>query len=93
MRVLFVAMPSSVHVARWINQVSDKGWDIHLFSSTGPIHPDLRNVTAYGVLAFRPKGLDPSAQLRGVWPLRRALGRLSPIFHRFAPWGLASIIR
>jgi Glycosyl transferase 4-like len=53
MRVLFVAMLSSVHVARWINQVSDKGWDIHLFSSTTePIHPNLRNVTVYGVSTF-----------------------------------------
>ena len=95
MRILFVAMPNSVHAARWINQISDRGWDIRLFSSTpAPIHPELRNITVYGVSASRPEGLDPSVRLRGVWPLRRGLGRLShPIFHRFVPWGLARIIR
>jgi glycosyltransferase involved in cell wall biosynthesis len=94
MRILFVAMPNSVHVARWINQISDNGWDIRLFSSTPErIHPDLRNITVYGVSASRPEGLDPSVRLRGVWPLRRGLRLSHPVFHRFAPWGLARIIR
>ena len=95
MRILFVAMSSSVHAVRWINQISDRGWDIHLFSSTPDlVHPDLRNVTVYGVSASRPEGLDSSVRLRGVWPLRRGLGILShSVFRRFAPWGLARIIR
>ncbi len=81
MRILFVAMPNSVHVARWINQISDRGWDLHLFPSidlfsSAPerIHPDLRNITVYGASVHRPEGLDPSVRLRGVWPLRRASG-------------------
>jgi hypothetical protein len=33
-RILFVAMPNSVHTARWINQLASQGYDIHLFPST-----------------------------------------------------------
>ena len=101
MRILFVAMPNSVHVARWINQISDRGWDLHLFASTPElVHPDFRNITIYGFSSFRPKGLDPSVRLRGVWPLRRgyslirhlALG-YPVVFQRFVPWRLAGVIR
>jgi hypothetical protein len=84
MRILFGAMSNSVHVARWINQISDKGWDIRLFSSTPErIHPDLRNITAYGVSASRPEGLDPSVRLRGVWQLRRGSGLVSYLALRY----------
>ncbi len=105
MRILFVAMSNSVHTARWINQISDRGWDIHLFpsidlfSSPEWIHPDLRNITVYGPSVHRrPEGLDPSVRLRGTWPLRRGSGLISHpvfhrLFHRFAPWRLARIIR
>ena len=27
MRILFVAIPNSVHVVRWINQVFSRGWN------------------------------------------------------------------
>jgi glycosyltransferase involved in cell wall biosynthesis len=45
MRILFVAMPHSVHTARWINQIVDQHHEIHLFPSmaTAP-HPLLKNV-------------------------------------------------
>ena len=33
MRILFVAMADSVHTARWISQIDDQGWDIHLYPS------------------------------------------------------------
>jgi glycosyltransferase involved in cell wall biosynthesis len=40
MRILFVAIPDSIHTARWINQISDQGWDIHLVPSTlAMLHP------------------------------------------------------
>ncbi len=92
-------MPSSVHTARWISQISDRGWDIHLFPSTPElIHPGLRNVTVYGVSASRPEGLDPSVRLRGVWPFRRGSGLIRYLALRyqvsqFSPWALAEIIR
>ncbi len=49
MRILFVAMADSVHTARWISQIADLGWDLHLFPSIdhGQLHHELRNVTAH----------------------------------------------
>jgi glycosyltransferase involved in cell wall biosynthesis len=94
LRILFVAMPNSVHAARWINQISDQGWDIHLFSSTpAPVHPDFRNITVYGISTVRPEGLDPSVRLRGLWPLRRGSALLNHAFARFHSRALARLIR
>jgi len=44
MRILFVAMPHSVHTARWISQIADQHHELHLFPSmeTAP-HPLLKN--------------------------------------------------
>lgn len=94
MRILFVAMPGSVHAARWINQVSDRGWDVRLFAATPePVHPDLKNITTYGFSAVRLEGLDPSVKVRGVWPFRRATGAVGLPAFRFAPRALAEVIR
>lgn len=47
-RILFVAMQMSSHTARWINQLSDHDFEIHLFPVNYlPIHPELRNVTVH----------------------------------------------
>lgn len=94
MRILFVAMPGSVHTARWMDQVSDLGWDARLFAATPePVHPGLRNVTAYGFSAVRPEGLDPGVRVRGIWPFRRAVGVVGLRAYRFAPHALARLIR
>lgn len=78
MRILFVGMPDSVHTARWINQVSDLGWDLHLFSaSPGIPNTELRNINVYNISFSRPPGLSSSARLRGLWPLRIGVERLS----------------
>jgi glycosyltransferase involved in cell wall biosynthesis len=47
MRILFVAMPFSIHTARWISQVNDKSWDINLTASMPfkPLHEDINNIT------------------------------------------------
>jgi len=49
MKILFVAMSESVHTARWISQVSNLGWEIHLFPSIdyGRINPSLENIHVY----------------------------------------------
>jgi len=46
MRILFVAMPFSIHTVRWISQLSDTGWDIHLFPSMKfqSLHAEMRGV-------------------------------------------------
>ncbi len=101
MRILFVAMPQSVHTARWINQVSEQGWDVHLFPAFDAVpHAELKNVTIYGVTSFRPAELNSHIRWRQLWPpLRRGTGRLSNLAARFHPqWAerstwLASVIR
>jgi len=30
--ILFVAMPGAVHTGRWIEQIIDSGWNVHIFS-------------------------------------------------------------
>ena len=45
MRILFVAETSSIHSARWINQVSDRNWDLHVAQGAFPftgINPEYR---------------------------------------------------
>lgn len=86
MRILFVAFPESIHVVRWINQLADQGWDIHLFPSftSGGLHPGFRNITFYGFGEFRPKDLDPTVRWRQLWP-RRGTSRLSILASRVQP--------
>lgn len=44
MRIVFVAIPNSIHTARWINQITDQGWEIHLVPSVPlPLHPYLKD--------------------------------------------------
>jgi glycosyltransferase involved in cell wall biosynthesis len=50
-RILFVAQAVSLHTARWINQLNDQGWDIHLFDMLGGFpNPELRGITEYSLL-------------------------------------------
>jgi glycosyltransferase involved in cell wall biosynthesis len=46
--ILFVALPYSVHTARWIAQLSDQGYELHLFPSlVTPVHSKLSNITVH----------------------------------------------
>jgi glycosyltransferase involved in cell wall biosynthesis len=82
-RILFVGMPDSVHVARWCNMLAGGGFDVHLFPVyEGPVHPAFRSLTVYSTQAPPPDAA--AATERGVrvvsfgrWrPPRTALGRL-----------------
>jgi glycosyltransferase involved in cell wall biosynthesis len=47
-RILFVGMQMSTHTARWINQLADEGWDLHLFPMDHqPVIPEMRGVTVH----------------------------------------------
>ena len=73
MRVLFVAMANSIHTVRWIDQLAETGWDLHLFSfNDDEPHPDLRGVTVHRLL--RKRG-GSGRQVGMVWPLRRGRDR------------------
>ncbi len=93
-----MARPVSIHAARWINQVADQGWDLHMFSAyEAPLHADFRNLTAYGLKRY-PVPKDSGIRQRALWPLPvagehvRMLGaRLSPRWSSRAAW-LARVV-
>jgi glycosyltransferase involved in cell wall biosynthesis len=85
--ILFVAMPDSVHSAGWIGQLSEEGWDIHLFPSLLAVpHPSLHHLTIHGLL--QEKHLLAVAKSKNAvfkqlgrlfhWVLRRILARWLP---------------
>ena len=100
MRILFVAMAESVHVARWISQIQDQGWDLHLFPSLdfGLVHPDLRNMTVYHSIYKPQKCLDGAIRIRGI-PSPSGMmatgGRaiLKRIFAYYRTWQLKYLIK
>ena len=54
MRILFVAQAVSIHTARWISQLREQGWDLHVFDMLGSLpHPELRGITEYSMLVPR----------------------------------------
>lgn len=56
MRILFIAIQASIHTSRWIEQIIDQGWDIHLAPTiSGGLQEGLRDkpLTYYG-----PKNLS-----------------------------------
>lgn len=100
MRILFVAMLASCHTVGWVNQLSDQGWDLHLFPVFDDVvHGGFRNVTVHDALGFRSPHADPSVRdADPLWPLsigarsaRRVAERLFPHWKERA-WRLARVI-
>ncbi len=84
LRILFVAMAESLHSARWLGQLTDQGWDLHLFPSRrfGP-REALRAVTVHSPVRSGRAGLDASVRERGLpWPLPRGRRRLANALER-----------
>jgi glycosyltransferase involved in cell wall biosynthesis len=50
-RILFVAFSDSIHTVRWINQINNIGWALHLFPAeiSPSVHPDFRHVIVHHV--------------------------------------------
>lgn len=84
MKILFVAMSDSIHTARWINQIADQGWDIHLFPSIdyGDTHTDLKNVTIHHSAFGIKKNRNTKVKYYG-----------SPIFSNILAWGVRLLIK
>lgn len=81
MRILFAAMGQSVHSARWIDQISNEGWDIHLFDFLeAGVCPEMPNITSYTVHPA-PKTLSGKIRSNSTFPFRRGAG----FTKRFAP--------
>lgn len=61
-----------MHTARWIGQLSGRGWDVHLFpTSDAPPHAALTGVTMHAFSGARPAGADAGLSVRGPYPFRR----------------------
>jgi glycosyltransferase involved in cell wall biosynthesis len=56
-RILFVGMHHSIHVARWIKLIANRGWDLHFF----PVDPAAPNPDLRGVILHWPSLTDQSA--------------------------------
>lgn len=90
MRILIIAMSESIHTARWISQIEDQPWDIHLFPSidNGKTHPSLENVTVHHSTYTRQENTNKNLKLKGtVVPeaemahaARKALQKKSPSY-------------
>ena len=82
-KILFVAMQMSTHTVRWINQISDQGWEVHLFPVNYlPVHPELRGVTIHQPwFVVRPRLLLKSIILNP----KILFGKLSEVEARLHP--------
>jgi len=89
MRILFVAMANSIHTARWVSQLHDTGWDIHVFDAAeSTVHPELKGVTAYTF--YRPvKSACNVRKLHTVWPFARG----AHCVRRNFPWVTKVLLR
>lgn len=76
MRILFVAMSDSIHTVRWISQLSETGWDLHLFPSidSGVNHPDFRDITIYHSFYSNKKQKQSGVHIKGIPLIFERLG-------------------
>ena len=100
MRILFVTLGESIHVARWIKQLEGQDWDIHVFpySAYDGIHPELENVTVHNLVQRPKQNVSATVRQTGLsWPLprgRRSATALIQNFDHFKqPARLARLIR
>lgn len=84
MRILFVAFGSSIHTARWINQLSNEKWDIHLFPvDEYYLHPDLRDISVHLLFKHHANHIHSSVrQASFSWPFRRGEARFRDTIKR-----------
>ena len=61
-------MANSVHTARWVSQLADTGWDIHVFDlQKAGLTPELKVGTVY-TFCRATKATRNVAQHHYVWP-------------------------
>ena len=60
-------MSESIHTARWVSQIADEGWDLHLFPSVdqGITHPQLRGVDIHHSFYVHHEK-TPNVQFHGI---------------------------
>ena len=100
MRILFVTLGESIHVARWIKQLQGQDWDIHLFpySAYDGIHPELENVTVHTLVQRPRECVSATVRQTGLtWPLQRGSRSAATLIQNFdhfkQPARLSRLIR
>jgi len=103
MKILIVAMHNSIHTARWISQLYDLGWDIHLF----PVflenaYPNscIKDITIYRLKKFEDVEVGNNVKIVNIedtmsFATRQIIKLVNPkIAQRtfLAPLALASVI-
>ncbi len=85
MRILFVASTGDVQTARWIKQLKDTNWDIHVFDPLhGLLHPALTDVTIH--TAWRKKETPQRTTVHCRWPLTRGRHFVEQKFPKIWRW-------
>lgn len=81
MKILIVAMAESIHTARWLDQIIDQGWDIHLFpvNDFGIMHPEIKNVTIYYSFYGLKKTKNSSVKVRSFSLLFKPINSICKI--------------
>ena len=79
-KILFVAMQMSQHTARWINQIADDDWEVHLFPVNYlPVHNDLKNVIVHQPLkTIKPRTMFKSLFTQFLSILRGTNAKSAP---------------
>lgn len=86
MRILIVAMANSIHTVRWVNQIKDQGWDIHLFPvEDWGVHIEFKNITIHNFFCRKPFDLDKSVKIIGSWPFSRWSGIVRRVLKKIRP--------
>jgi glycosyltransferase involved in cell wall biosynthesis len=82
MKILYVALPNSIHTARWINQIGDQGWKLYLFPSvdTGTTNAELKNVRIFHTFFGGKDSYNRNVKTIGI-PLGRHL--IAVVFKMF----------
>lgn len=84
MKLLFVAGAYTTHTSRWIKQLSETRWDIHVFDPQNKlIHPELKNVTLH--TGWKKPSAPEGTMVRYRWPFlkgRHVVQRYMPRFWR-----------
>lgn len=82
-------MANSIHVVRWINQINQEGWEIHLFPSIdfGFIHPEMTGVTVHHSIYWtRINKKKSDLSFRGVpLPIADLVVLFKELINRFIP--------
>lgn len=63
MRVLFVGMANSIHTVKWVRQLGDQGWELHLFPSvdSGQVLPGFPKLTVHHSVYAPGGGPEPAS--------------------------------